>query len=167
MAKRSILVPLTKSGASQHILPQIENLIPAQDSKLILFYVTKPPRGMGFAAPDYRSDYALEPAGEPLGPKPHPVYASQQEDSLQADVEVALLPVTNHLKQQGYDVSVQVCFGEDTVGEIVRTVKREKIDLVAMSTRASVGVRRFFFGDIAQKVLKQVDIPVLLIHPEG
>lgn len=166
MAKKNILVPLTKSEASHKILPQIEKFISVEDSKLILYYVTKPPKGMGFAAPDYRSDYALESAGEPLGPKPHPVFASQEEDSVQSDVEVALLSVTNKLKQQGYDVSTQVCFGEDVVGEIVRTVKREKIDLVAMSTQARVGMMRFFFGDIADKVMQRVDIPVLLMHPK-
>jgi nucleotide-binding universal stress UspA family protein len=167
MAKKNILVPLTKSESSRTILQQIESFFPAQDSKLILYYVTKPPKGMGFAAPDYRSDYVLESAGEPLGPKPHPVFSSQEEDSLQADVEVALLPVTNKLKQQGYDVSTQVCFGTDVVGEIVRIVKRDRIDMIAMSTRAREGMLRFFFGDIAEKVMQQVDIPVLLIHPKG
>jgi len=167
MAKKNILVPLTKSESSQKILAQIESFIPTQDSKLILYYVTKPPKGTGFAVPDYRSDYVLESAGEPLGHKTHPVFSSQEEDSLQAEVEVALLSITNKLKQQGYDVSTQVCFGEDVVGEIVRIVKRDKIDLVAMSTRARVGMLRFFFGDIAEKVMQQVDIPVLLIHPKG
>ena len=167
MAKKNILVPLTKSESSQKILQQIESFIPAQDSKLILYYVTKPPKGMGFAAPDYRSDYVLESAGEPLGPKTHPVFPSQEEDSIQSEVEVALLPVTNYLKEKGYDVSTQVCFVDDIVGEIVRIVKRDKIDMIAMSMRARVGVMRFFFGDIAEKVMQRVDIPVLLIHPKG
>jgi len=163
---RNILVPLTKSKFSHKILDEIEKFIPVEDSKLILFYVTKPPKGMGFAAPDYRSDYALEADGEPLGPKIHPVFSSQEEDSLQSDIEVALLSITNKLKQQGYDVTTQVCFGDGVVSEIVRNVKRDKIDMIAMSTRARVGVRRFFFADIAEKVMQQVEIPVLLIHPK-
>ena len=163
---KKILIPLTKSAYSHTILDEIEKFVPAEDSKLILFYVTKPPKGMGFATPDYRSDYALESAGEPLGPKAHPVFSSQEEDSVKSDVEVALLSVTNELKQQGYDVSIQVCFVDDVVGEIVRTVKRDKIDMIAMSTRAHVGMMRFFFADIADKVMRQVDIPVLLIHPK-
>ena len=166
MDRRSILVPLTKSKTSHQILPQIVKLIPAQESKIILFYVTKPPKGVGFATPDYRSDYVLGAAGEPLGPKPTPVFTTQQEDSIQAEVEVALLPIINDLKQQGYDVSLQVCFVDAVVSEIVRIIKREKIDLLAMSTRARVGMRSFFFGDIAQKVMHQVEIPVMLIHPK-
>jgi len=166
MAKKNILIPLTKSESSKKILNHVGKFIPAEGSKLILFYVTKPPKGMGFAVPDYRSDYVLETAGEPLGPKTYPVFSSQEEDSLQSDVDVVLLPVTNKLKQDGYEVSTQVCFGEDVVGEIVRIVKHDKIDLVAMSTRARVGMLRFFFGDIAEKVMQRVDIPVLLIHPK-
>lgn len=163
---KNILIPLTKSAFSHKILQEIEKFVPVEDSKLILFYVTKPPKGTGFAAPDYRSDYALESAGEPLGPKTHPIFSSQEEDSVQSDVEVALLPITNKLKHQGYDVSIQVCFVDDVVGEIVRTVKRDKIDMIAMSTQARVGMLRFFFADIAEKVMRQVDIPVLLVNPK-
>ncbi|MEA2007559.1 MAG: universal stress protein [Chloroflexota bacterium] len=164
---KKILIPLTKSASSHRILQEIEEFVPTQNSKLILYYVTKPPKGLGFAAPDYRSDYALEPDGEPLGPKAHPIFASQEEDSLQSEVEVALLPVTNDLEEKGYDVSTQVCFVDDVIDEIVRIVKRDKIDMIAMSTRGRVGMRRFFFGDIAEKVMQQVNIPVLLVHPKG
>jgi len=48
----------------------------------------------------------------------------------------------------------------------VRVVKRDKIDMIAMSTRARVGILRFFFADLADRVTQRVDIPVLLIHPK-
>jgi nucleotide-binding universal stress UspA family protein len=166
MSKKNILVPIKKSESSQKILQQIGKFIPAGDSKLILFYITKPPKGSGFASPDYASDYALESAGEPLGPETFPVFSSQEEDSLQSDVEISLLPVTNELKQQGYEVATHFCFGDDCVSEIVRTVKRDGIDMLAMSKRARVGMLRYFFSDIADKVIQQVDIPVMLIHPK-
>ena len=163
---RNILVPITSSKFSHKIFAEIEKFIPIEDSKLILFYVTKPPKGMGFAAPDYRSDYALEPDGEPLGPKTYPVFPSQEEDSLQSELELTLLPTINQLKKLGYDVSTQYCFVDEVVHEIVRIVKRDKIDMIAMSARARVGMLRFFFADIAEKVMQQVDIPVMLINPK-
>lgn len=162
---KNILIPLTKSEFSHKILDEIKKFIPTEDNKLILYYVTKPPKGMGFAAPDYRSDYVLESDGEPLGPKTFPIFSSQEEDSLRAEIEVDLLPITNQLKQYGYNISIQVCFLDDVVGEIVRVVKRDKIDLIAMSTRARVGMLRFFFADIADMVIQQVNIPVMLIRP--
>ena len=161
---KKILIPLTKSAFSHKVLREVEKFFPPKDSKLILYYITRPPKGSGFAATDYRSDYALEPDGEPLGPKAHPVFASQEEDSIRSEVEVSLLSVTNDLKEKGYDVSTQICFMNEIVSEIIRVVKRDKIDLIAMSTRARTGVRHFFFLDIAEKVLEKVDIPMLLIH---
>lgn len=166
MTKKNILIPLTKSESSHQILQQIEKFIPAKDSKLILFFVTKPPRGMGFASPDPSSDFVLESGGKPLGPKTHPVFTSQEEDSVKSEVEVALLPVTKDLKEKGYDVSTQICFVDDVVSEIVRVVKRDDINMIAMSTRARIDMLRFFFSDIAEKVMQQVDIPVLLMHPK-
>ena len=164
--KKKILVPLTKSAISHKILGKIEKFAQPENSELILFYVDKPPKGSGFAATDYRSDYALEPDGEPLGPKAHPVFASQEEDSIRSDVEVALLSVINNLKEKGYEVSTQFCFVNEVTNEIVRVVKRDKIDIIAMSTRARVGLLRFFFADLADRVTQRVDIPVLLIHPK-
>ncbi len=161
-----ILVPLNRSQHSREILAYIEKLIPAQDTQLILFYITRPPKTIGLAAPDYRSDYVLEEGGEPVGEKLYPIYASQQEDSVRAEIEVALLPVTNDLKAQGYQVALNVCFDDGVVAEIVRTVNREKIDLLAMSTQAREGLMRFFFGDIANRVMRRVKVPVLLVHPE-
>ncbi len=164
--KKKILVPLTKSVVSHKILDEIEKFVQPKDSKLILFYVNKPPKGSGFAATDYRSDYALEPDGEPLGPKAHPVFASQEEDSIRSVVEITLLSIINKLKEKGYEVTMQLCFVDEVANEIVRIVKRDKIDMIAMSTRARVGISRFFFVDLADRVTQRVDIPVLLIPPK-
>ncbi len=163
---KKILVPLTKSTLSHKVLEEVEKFVPPDDSEIIFFYVHKPPKGSGFAITDYRSDYALAQDGEPMGPKAHPVFPSQEEDSLQAEADVALLPLTNHLREKGYDVSTQYCFIDAVVDEIVRIVKRDKIDIIVMSTSARVGISRFFFMDIADRVTQKVDIPVLLIPPK-
>jgi len=163
---KKILVPLNRSSFSHKILAEIEKFFPPQNYRLILYYITKPPKGSGFAATDYRSGYALEADGEPLGPKAHPVFPSQEEDSIQSEVEVALLSITNALKEKGYQTETQICFVDEVANEIVRIVKRDQIDLIAMSTRAHVGMKRFFFDDLAQRVLKRVDIPLFLFHPE-
>lgn len=167
MTKKKVLIPVTRSELSRTILPHVESLLPPQQSELILLYVTKPPRALGIAAPDPDSDYALEPGGEPVGPKAHPIYAHQQENSIQAHVEVELLPTMHRLSEQGYEVSMRVCFTDKPVQEIIRLTQKYAIDLIAMSTRARDGVRRFFFSDIADRVMKKVDIPVLLFHPEA
>jgi nucleotide-binding universal stress UspA family protein len=58
-----------------------------------------------------------------------------------------------------------VGFGKDPIKEILREITSSKINLVAMSTRARVGVTRFFFRGIADTLAQKARIPVLLIHP--
>lgn len=163
---KKILVPLNKSSYSHKIFAEIKKFFPPEEFQLLLYYITKPPKGSGYAVPDYRSDYVLGPDGEPLGPKSHPVFPSQEEDSIRSEVEVTMLPITSDLKASGYEISTQICFVDEVAPEIVRVVKRNNIDLIAMSTRAHVGMLKFFFDDLAQRVLKMVDIPVFLIYPE-
>jgi nucleotide-binding universal stress UspA family protein len=105
------------------------------------------------------------PGDDSVRPTLHPIYATQQEDSIKAHVETELMPVTNSLKEAGYNVSIVVGFGKDPVKGILREIKKSKINLVAMSTRARVGVTRFFFRNIADTIAQKAKIPVLLIHP--
>jgi nucleotide-binding universal stress UspA family protein len=165
MAKNKVLIPLNQSGLSQEILPHVEKYISAKENDLILFYVTKPPRGAGFGTPEPGAGHILKPGVEPAGPTPHPIFATQQEDSIKAHVEAELLPVTRHLGQLGYDVSTLIDFGRDPVDEILRVIKKDEINLVAMSSRARVGVTRFFFRDIADTLAQKAKIPVLLVYP--
>jgi len=69
--------------------------------------------------------------------------------TIKAHVEVELMPVTNSLKESGYKVSTVVDFSKDPVEGLLHTITGSKINLVAMSTRARVGVTRFFFRRIA------------------
>ena len=164
MSKNSVLVLLNQSELSQKILPHVERFLPAGDNDLILYFVTKPPSGVGFGEPDLTTGYVL-PGDSPVTPTLHPIYASQQEDSIRAHVEAELLPAVNQLKDAGYTVSVDVEFGKDPVDAILHEITRRKISLVAMSTRARVGVTRFFFQSIADTIAQKSQVPVLLIHP--
>ena len=75
------------------------------------------------------------------------------------------MPITNNLREFGYDVSIMVGFDKDPVDAISAVINSNKIDLVAMSKRARVGVTRFFFRDIANTLAQKTKIPVLLAHP--
>ena len=166
MTNHRVLIPLNQSALSQKILPYVESFISADENKLILYFVTKPPSGVGFGKPDLGAGYAKLPGDQPVRPTLHPIYATQQQDNIRAQVETDLMPVTNHLKEAGYQVSIEVGFEKDPIEAILGVIARDKIDLVAMSTRARVGVTRFFFRDIADTLAQKAKIPVLLIHPQ-
>jgi nucleotide-binding universal stress UspA family protein len=165
MPNNKVLIPLNQSNLSQKILPYVEKFISADANDIILFFVTKPPSGAGFGEPDLGAGYTPMPGDESVKPTLHPIYASQQQDSIRAQVETELIPVTNSLREAGYEVSIVVGFDKDPIEAILSVINQRKISLVAMSTRARVGVTRFFFRDIANTLAQKSKTPVLLIHP--
>ena len=166
MPKQKVLIPLNQSELSQKILPYVESFISASENELILYFVTKPPSAVGFGKPDLGAGYTPMPGNEQVKPTLHPIYATQQQDSIKAQVETDLMPATRHLREVGYQVSIVVGFEKDPVKAILSVIRRSKINLVAMSTRAHVGVTRFFFSDIADTLAQKAKIPVLLFHPQ-
>jgi len=165
MPNNKVLIPLNQSELSQEILPYVEKFIPAAANELILFFVTRPPSGAGFGEPDLAAGYVPRPGDKPVMPTLHPIYESQQEDSITAHVEAELMSVTSRLRDAGYQVSLVVGFDKDPVEAILSEIRNSNIDLVAMSTRAHVGVTRFFFRNIADILALKAKIPVLLTHP--
>ncbi|MBI4337644.1 MAG: universal stress protein, partial [Chloroflexi bacterium] len=55
----------------------------------------------------------------------------------------------------------------DAASQIIRYVKERGIDLVAISTHGRSGLSRLVFGSVAEKVLREAGVPVLLIKPDG
>ncbi|MFT5219258.1 MAG: nucleotide-binding universal stress UspA family protein [Planctomycetota bacterium] len=167
MANSKILIPLNQSELSREIIPRVEEFFPADGNDLILYFITNPPSATGFGEPDLGAGYIQMPGDSPVRPTLHPIYATQQQDSIKAHVETELAPVVSHLQQAGYNVSVEVGFDKDPIDAILRIIKSRKINLVAMSTRARVGVTRFFFRNIADTLAEKAQVPVLLTHPKG
>jgi len=165
MSKNKVLIPLNQSELSQQVLPHVEKFIPAGDNDLILFYVTNPPSNVGLGEPDLSAGYLPLPGEENITPALHPIYATQQEDSIRAHVEAELTPVTHRLKEAGYQVTLVVGFGKDPIDTILHEINEHNINLVAMSTLARVGVTRFFFRNIADTIAREAKVPVLLAHP--
>jgi len=165
MHVNKVLIPLNQSERSQGILPCVEKFIRAACNELVLFFVTRPPSGAGFGEPDLGAGYTPRPGDKAVQPTLHPIYESQQEDSIRSHVESELASVIDHLEDAGYKVSLVVGFDKDPVDAILAEIKKSKIDLIAMSTRARVGVTRFFFRNIADTLAKKAKIPVLLAHP--
>jgi len=165
MLDNKVLIPLNQSELSHEILPYVEKFMSAEANELILFFVTRPPSGAGFGEPDLAAGYVPRPGDQPVMPTLHPIYESQQEDSITAHVEAELMPVTSHLRDAGYQVSLVVGFDKDPVEAILSEIRNRNIDLVAMSTHAHVGITRFFFRNIADILALKAKIPVLLVHP--
>ncbi len=51
--------------------------------------------------------------------------------------------------------------------EILNLIAERDIDLVVMGTHGRTGLKRFFLGSVAERVVRESPVPVLTIHPKS
>ena len=68
------------------------------------------------------------------------------------------------LELHGYEVELEVTFGEPAE-EIVNFVNFTPVDLVAMTTHGRTGLSKMLFGNVAEALLRRVNVPVLILRP--
>ena len=70
------------------------------------------------------------------------------------------------LMLRGVSTSFSIETGNDIVGSLMRAIKREKTDLVVISTHGMSGWHPLIFGSIAEQVIKQVNCTLLLLQSD-
>ncbi|MGD0548323.1 MAG: universal stress protein [Terracidiphilus sp.] len=68
------------------------------------------------------------------------------------------------LAARGVKATTSVEVGNDVAGNIMEVVEREQINLVVISTHGISGWHPLIFGSIAEKVVKLVQCPLLLLR---
>lgn len=82
------------------------------------------------------------------------------------DVRVGLEVAAGRLRKVlGHDVPFEVLRGSDAATELVRFAARHRPLLVAMATRAAGPVGRALRGSVADRVMHESPVPVLLVPP--
>ena len=164
MTKKRVLIPLDGSEFSERILPEVVRFIRPEDGDLILLRVAHAPTGViGRPARPASADVPVpfyETARDAEYAQ-HPVYASQEWDSLLTRINDDLHIIKTSLEDQGYTVFTAARFGEPGPA-IVEFVEDENIDLVAMTTHGRSGLGRLLLGSVATYVLRSVSVPVML-----
>jgi nucleotide-binding universal stress UspA family protein len=81
--------------------------------------------------------------------------------TVQATVELE----AERLRAHGVRVQPQVVVNDDPADAILRHAAEHDIDLIAMATRSRGGMERLLLGSVADRVVRQAGIPVLLWNP--
>jgi nucleotide-binding universal stress UspA family protein len=97
-------------------------------------------------------------ASEYIAPQVQP----QQEAKARAEHHLAKAIAV--LTAKGIKAGSSVEVGNDIVGDIMEVVEREHIDMVVISTHGISGWHPLVFGSIAEKVIKLVQCPLLLLR---
>ena len=168
MSKQRVLVPNDGSAFCRQIYPHLMKFLRPEESALILLRVGHAPTGLVGLPPraagihggmtSYESEKDAEYAA-------HPIYASQERDSAISDVQAELVDDVHLLRAAGYEVTVEVRFG-DRGEEIVKYVQSSGVDLIAMTTHWRTGIQKLIFGSVAQQVAGHVSVPILMVKPE-
>lgn len=155
---RRVLVPLDGSAFALSAIDQLLELRGGSELEYVLLEVVTsgfidvaPPGVAGLA------DYAAVPAA----------YAGLPDIAqARAMAEERLNGVADRLRAQGAkSVRARVVEAGDPATAINLAVREELVDFVAMSTRGASGLKRFVLGSVAEKVVRDSVVPVMLVTP--
>jgi nucleotide-binding universal stress UspA family protein len=139
---KKILVPLDGSRIAEEVLPHAKALAYSEGAELILLNVAANP-----------GDYILSDPG--LGDR---AISEQEEKSKQY-----MAAVESKLVADGFRVSVLLRHGA-TAETILQIAEDLRVDAIAMATHARTGAARWLLGSVAERVVRNSNVPVLLIR---
>jgi len=136
-----ILVPLDGSKCAEYIIPKVEELAERKKRGISLLRVA-----LAHTFPG----------------------ADQTEAQVKVvhEAEEYLHGLEGPLQAKGFDVDTHVRYGNEAE-EILDHAAQKEIDLIAISTPRHRGLRHFFRGCAAEKILRHTPKPVYLVHCNG
>ncbi len=143
---RKILVPMDGSKVAEGVLPHAKALAFSEGAELILLTVSaNPALDFAFSDPGLAQSAVHE----------------QEERS-----KTYIAAIENDLKAAGFKTSSLLRVG--AVADVILEVADElQVDVIAMSTHGRTGPARWLLGSIAERVLHNSKVPVLLIRATG
>lgn len=167
MTKRQVLVPLDGSEFSRQIFEVIADYLRPEDVALVLIQVISP-QLLTADNPAYSS--ALEEtvwtgvfSARTQRMEQQLALSAQERETYRVAIHEELEQIARQLRQQGFDVTTEVQFG-DAAERIIEFVQEREIDLVAMTTHGRTGLGRLLLGSVASEVLHQLQVPILLLR---
>jgi len=142
MYKR-VLVPLDGSRLAEGILPLVLLITGPLDLEVVLVRVVPP---------------ITPQALEGTGPFMVDVVATRLEEAREY-----LAGVAANLRKRGVRVMIEARTGEP-VTQLVAAAQEPGADLIAMTTHGRSGFGRLLFGSVAEAVLRQAKVPVLMMR---
>ncbi len=139
---KKILVPLDQSAEGEAALAVAADLARPDGAVIRLLHVAPTPS-------------AIVAEGRVVA------YADQESDRLQYLAETYLREAARQL--DGQPVELAVRFGEPTE-EILEEAQASGAELIAMATHGRSGVARLMLGSVAEAVLRQSLVPVVLVR---
>lgn len=75
--------------------------------------------------------------------------------------------VVKRLRDAGITAKARVLHGAHVVDELIEFAGKKKVDLVVIATHGRSGVSRWVWGSVADRILRSITIPVLMVRVPG
>lgn len=142
---KKILVPLDGSPVAECVIPHIETIAKPVNAEVELVSVVEP------VEIPTRGKIALSEDD-----------LKQINYDMRKDVHNYLESIAKRLNRSGIKAHPVILSGK-TAESLVDYANTNDVDLIIMATHGRSGITRWFWGSVAEKVLRAVDVPVLLI----
>jgi len=162
VAERTILVPLDGSAFARTVLGALRSLFDPATVHLTLLRVGEAPQHIG--APPERRTVTPDIILPEIEPETQ-VWDSQEWESARQRLRDDVAPDARRLERDGWSVDIATAFG-DPAEEIVAWSRDHEPDLVAMATHGRSGLSRALLGSVAERALRRLAGPVLMLRPE-
>jgi nucleotide-binding universal stress UspA family protein len=152
---RTIVVPLDGSKLSEQALPYAAALAKQFNAQILLLQVVPPIQLTSMEMASMQTPTAAEVLLE---------QSRRRERASVARSNRYLQTQVKSMQGQKVKASSQVVLGAPAVS-IMEAAQKAKADLIVMSTRGRGGLKRALLGSVADTVVRESTIPVLLIRP--
>lgn len=145
MAYQKILVAVDDSEISANVIQQAAQLAKALNSQITLVQV--------MTLDPYLADAYLR-----MG------QSNELIERVRSYVQENLTKAQKQFEELGQTVATQVVEGFSVHEEIIKAAQNLEVDLIIMGSHGRTGFKKFILGSVAQKVLGESHIPVLIVR---
>mgnify|MGYP006182645379 FL=1 len=145
MAYQKILVAIDDSEISDNVIQQAAQLAKALNSEITLVQV--------MTLDPYLADAYLR-----MG------QSNELIERVRSYVQENLTKAQKQFEELGQTVATQVVEGFSVHEEIIKAAQNLEVDLIIMGSHGRTGFKKFILGSVAQKVLGESHIPVLIVR---
>ncbi len=142
-----IVVPTDGSAWSERAIPYAVDFARIGGGEVILLHIFTPPMH------EFVDSLAI--AGE-----------YELANRIREEIKQHLLGLRNEVREQGVECRLHIIDAVGVGQHIIDYIETENADLAVMTTHGHSGLARLVFGSVANKVMHDVNVPVLVIRPD-
>ena len=143
---KTILVPLDGSKLSESILEHVVTIVNGCEAPQVVLFRVR------------------DPLDKQVREKLSADIATMLDDAYREEAVEYLDKIGTILEAKGITADKVVKSGKPAE-EIIRYAETNAVDLIIMSTHGRSGISRLMLGSVAERIIRQSDIPILLNHP--